>query len=93
MEEQTPLSAFDREVLADREHGHVLLERPPSADGLKRARAILSRLGGAILNEKLLPPEWLIVTLEEGDIRNAVLALVESGFTVLKGANSLRRLG
>ena len=91
MNEREILAIFDREVLADRAHGHILLEQPRSAACLGRARMILAQLGRAVLKEVCLPPRWLLVALEEGDVRDAVLVLGESGFTVLKGANSLQR--
>lgn len=93
MDEQEVLALFDHEILADRGHGHILLEQPPSADCLGRARKILACQGGAIVAERQVPPRWLIVTLEGGDIRDAALRLAESGFVILKGANSLQRIG
>jgi hypothetical protein len=91
MDEQEAFAAFDHEVLTDRGYAHILLEHPQSGACLGRARAIMVSLGGAIVEERQVPPKWIIVKLAGGDIRDAALKLAESGYLVLKGANSLQR--
>jgi hypothetical protein len=91
IDEREAFAVFDHEILTDRGHAHILLEQPQSGASLDSARAIIVSLGGAIIEERQVPPTWLIVTLEGRDIRDTVLKLAESGYPVLKGANALQR--
>ena len=85
MDKQQALTIFDQEVLKDQLRAHILLEQPQSSDCLDQVRQIMVSLGGAILEERQMPPKWLMVKLEAADIRDVALRLAELGHVIVKG--------
>ena len=85
MDKQQALTIFDQEVLKDQLHAHILLEQPRSSACLGQVREVMARLGGAIVEERQIPPKWLIVKVKTADIRDIALRLAELGHVVLKG--------
>jgi hypothetical protein len=87
MNDEDGMKVFDREVQKEPHYAHILLEHPALPASLERVREVLLAAGGAIVEERPIGHEWLLLKLRLADIRPVALKLTELSYTIIQGAN------
>ena len=95
MNKHEVLTAFDQEVLKDQLHAHILLEleQHQSSNSVIPVGEVAASLGGRIVEERRIPPKWLMLKLETTDIQGFALRLAELGHVIIRGIGSRRSKG
>jgi hypothetical protein len=78
---------FDFEIETDKYFSQILIEI--TGKTLEEAMKIIEDFGISVVEVKYLPRNWIWVKLDAKDIRSLVLKLIESGFSNVKGINTL----
>jgi len=82
------LEEFNHRIEGDKNYAHIMIEIPSSSKTFEEAKKIIEDFGVQIIELSFLSPNWILLKLNVGDMRNIALKLTEQGFFI-KGINAL----
>jgi hypothetical protein len=87
-DEDNTTETFDHELKADKNCAQILIEISDLSRPLEEAKKIIETNGVRIIETTYLSPSEVLIKIDAAEMREIVLYLIESGFSIIKGINA-----
>ena len=88
MNEDNTAEAYNHELKADKNCAQILIEISDLSKPLEEARKLIETNGVRIIETRFLSPSEVLIKIDAAEMREIVLYLIESGFSIIKGINA-----